>query len=121
MISEFIWLELIEQKKNRICCSCSLPDPDLDSDEDMIVCGDIECLFDFNSGNVTMKIFLYENFKSLCVGDSYQRKNFVQTLILALRVKYGVILQNVYIILTDCWGSYSGNLESVDEVYRGAD
>ena len=119
MISEFIWLELVEQTKNSLRVSCSLPDPGLYSDEEMIVCGEIES--DFNNDTATVKVSLFDNFKNLCVGDSYQRKNFVQTVIMILNMKYGVDIQSAYVVLSDCWGTYSGDLEAVDEVYRGID
>lgn len=114
MISDFIWIELIEQTENHIICSCSLPDPDLDSDEDMLVCGKVECVFGINDENDTLKIMLFDNFKDLCVGDFYQRKNFVQTIILVLNMKYQIEMQDANIVFVDCWGEYSGNLSSID-------
>lgn len=121
MISEFIWLELIEQTKNGILCSCNLPNPDLDSDEKMVVCGRIEYLYDLELDCDILKINMFNNFKCLCVGDTYQRKNFVQTIVLALNMKYKIHMQNIHITLSDCWGTYSGDLTAIDEIYRGVD
>lgn len=121
MISEFIWIELIEQTKNSILCSCSLPNPDLDGEEEMVVCGRIEYLYNLELGCDTLRINLFNNFKCLCVGDTYQRKNFVQTIVLMLNIKYEIRIQNIHIILSDCWGTYSGDLAAIDEIYRGVD
>lgn len=121
MISEFVWLDIIDRHENVLCCSCSLPDPDPYSDEDMAVCGDITCTFDSQTDNATVDIKLFDNFKSLCIGDSFQRKDFVQAIIIFLNIKYGVRFQKININLQDCWGTYSGDLSSIDEVIRGID
>ena len=121
MISEFIWLDLIDKNDKGLHCSCSLPDPDPYSDEDMIICGDIVCVFDSQGDNATVNINLFDNFRELCVGDSFQRKDFVGAIIFTLSVKYGVKFQKIYINLQDCWGTYSGDLSFVDEIIIGVD
>lgn len=121
MISEFIWLDFVEQTMDRLHCSCSLPDPDPYSDEEMIVCGDVLCSFDGRGDSVVVTIRLFDNLKELCIGDSYQRKDFVQTIIFVLNMKFGTNIQNAYIIFSDCWGTYSGDLAFIDEVIRRDD
>lgn len=120
MISDFLWIDLVEHTANSSRYSCSLPDPDPYSSEEMVVCGEVVCSIKDNESNeVSVAIRLFENFKDLCVGDSYQRKAFVQTLIFELSSKYGLDLQNVYVNLSDCWGTYSGEAASVDEDVKG--
>lgn len=121
MISEFIWLELIEKTIDGFICSCSLPAIGSHSDEDMIVCGEVSCIFNVNKDISTVKISIFDRFKELCVGECYQRKDFVQTVIFALNMKYGVNIQNAYIEISDCWGQYTGNLVSIDDVIRGVE
>lgn len=120
MISEFLWLDFVESTVDGSRYSCSLPAPDPYSDEEMVVCGEVVFSATGKEGNGSSIIIrLFENFKDLCVGDSYQRKNFVQTLIFELNLKYGLNLQNVYIDFSDCWGTYAGKSDSIDEIIRG--
>lgn len=121
MISEFVWLDFVEQTQDCIHCSCSLPDPDPYSDEEMVVCGDVLCSYDAKRDSNAVEIRLFDNFKKLCIGDSYQRKDFVQTIIFVLNMKFGANIQNATIHLWDCWGMYSGDLDFIDEVIRGTD
>lgn len=121
MISDFIWLEQIEQTKEGIICSCSLPNPDLDDEEEMIICGQVEYLYGLEPNSETLRIDLFNNFRHLCVGDTYQRKNFVQAIVLALNINYKIRMQNIHINISDCWGTYSGDLTAIDEIYRGID
>lgn len=121
MISEFIWLDLVERTEGGFRCSCSLPDPDPYSDDNMIICGDVVCIYDTDTESATVNIKLFDNFRALCIGDSYQRKNFLQTIIFVINMKYGVDFQNAHINLSDCWGMYSGDLVSIDEIIRGVD
>lgn len=121
MISEFIWLDLTERSEYSLCCSCSLPDPDPYTDDSMVICGSVGYQKNINTGSATIDIKLFDNFKDLCIGDIYQRKNFVQTIFFILQGKYGIDIQNICIVLSDCWGEYSGDLSGLDEIVRGVD
>lgn len=121
MISEFLWLELIEKKNDSIHCSCNLPDPDPYGDERMVQCGDVLYVAPSASNNAVISIKLFSNFKDLCIGDSYQRKDFVQTLMLILCMNYGVICEKTYVELSDFWGTYSGDLDTIDDSIRSVE
>ena len=121
MISEFIWLDLTEQSEHSLCCSCSLPDPDPYTDDSMVICGYIGYQEISNTGSATINIRLFDNFEDLCVGDIYQRKDFVQTILFVLQGNYGIDFQEIRIVLSDCWGEYSGDLSGLDEITRGVD
>lgn len=121
MISEFIWLDLTEQSEHSLCCFCSLPDPDPYTDDSMVICGNVEYQEISNTGSATINIRLFDNFEDLCVGDIYQRKDFVQTILFVLEGNYGLDFQNIRVVLSDCWGEYSGDLSGLDEIMRGVD
>lgn len=119
MISDFIWLELIEQNTSFLHFSCNLPDPDIYGDEKMVTCGEVLCHIDNLNNKVVFEIELYENFKTLCVGDCYQRRGFVNSIIVFIRARYEFDLQlkKIHICLHDCWGTYFGNQYSIDETF----
>lgn len=118
MISEFIWIDLIEQTNSSFHCFCSLPDPNLENEDEMVVCGDITCDCQITTKVVNVVIKLYTNFKELCIGDIYQRKDFVKTLFYIIKIKYGLCFDDVKIDLYDSWGEYSGSLDDIDEIVR---
>lgn len=121
MISEFLWLELIEESEYSIHCSCNLPNPDFYDDEEMIQCGDVFYNFAPQMDAPIISINLFDNLKELCVGDTYQRKDFVEMIIFSLKMNYGVAYADPHIELKDCWGIYSGNLNSIDSIIRSMD
>ena len=118
MISDFIWLEQVEKESGHLCFTCSLPDPDLNNDDDMIVCGTIKCLYNDCLPNNEITISLFDNFVDLCVGDTYQRAAFVQTISFLLCTKYGVGTKDSFFYISDCWGTCEGTIDNIDKVIR---
>ena len=90
----------------------------MDDDERMIVCGDVECRYKGNGEDEIVTIELFNNFRELCIGDSYQRKEFAQRIILILNIRFGINIKNPDIKFLDCWGNYFGKLDFLDEVIR---
>lgn len=121
MISDFIWIELIQQSENRLCFSCNLPDPNPYTEEKMITCGNIVLQKEMYSPCETLEITLFQNFMSLCIGETYQRYHFVQTILYILQNKFGVLVTDVNIKLFDSWGSSFGKLADLDRVIRGVE
>ena len=118
MISEFLWLELIEENTYSIHCACNLPNPDLYGNDEMIQCGDVIYNFAPKIDIPIISINLFDNLKELCVGDTYQRKDFVEMIISSLKMNYGIVYEEPYVELKDCWGVYSGKLNSIDNIIR---
>ncbi len=121
MISDFIWIEFVEQSENSLCFSCSLPDPNLYTEEEMIICGSIVLRKEIDSPCETLDITLFQNFMSLCIGDTYQRHDFVQTIVFVLENKFGIFITNAYIKLLDSWGEFYGKLADLDRINRGVE
>lgn len=121
MISDFLWLDLVEKTDAVIHCFCSLPDPNPYSKEEMVQCGDILYTSCTATNDAVITIKLFSNFKELCIGDFYQRKDFVNTILLILQMNYGALCEKPYINLVDSWGSYSGYLEAIDNSIRSVE
>ena len=118
MISEFLWLDLIDRNNNSLHFSCSLPDPDPDGEEKMVQCGDVFFTVPNAIADAAITIRLFDNFSYLCIGDSYQRKDFVQTLVFIISTHFNVVFSDVYVDLIDSWGTYSGKLDLIDSILR---
>lgn len=117
MISDFIFLEEIERSTYRIAYTCSLPDPDIYGDDKMILCGNINLQEDYATGICTIKIELLDNFKSLCIGDVYQRKHFVRTVFDVIELNTEFELDDAKIILKDYIGDFEGTFNILDETF----
>ncbi len=118
MISDFICLDELSKTQYSLKCSCSLPNPDLYGSEEMIECGTVY-LEEKTAENITeLFVNLSSNFKDLCIGETYSRKHFVNTLISILQIKYDYDFSNINLILRDCIGEYHGNFYNMeDEIY----
>ena len=85
---------LLTPKKIDMDCAefiCELLDIN-NEDDVMAVCGSI-CVNESFDGVCNVTITLFENFKSLCVGDSYIRKHFVETIMFLLQSKTFLIIK----------------------------
>ena len=118
MISDFVWLDQVNRRDGKLCCTCSLPDPDLESDDEMIVCGFVECAYDDKLANNEISIVLSEKFEKLCIGDSYQRKHFAQTIAFILNSKYGININDAIFHISDNWGCCEGSIDQIDTEMR---
>lgn len=118
MISEFIGLDYVDSKDNTVKYNCSLPDPDLDDDKTMVTCGEIICTIDKESNCTNLNLHLFKVFEKLCIMDVYQRKNFIETIKDLLILDKDYRFHNTHVDIIDCWGTYSGDLDSVDQINR---
>ena len=101
MISDFLSLELEQRTESGENYICYLPDPDIYGDYRMIACGHISVVENQSSGRCTIRIELDDNFEPLCVGDTYQRKAFLTTVLYLLRQNTDFLLEHARIILKD--------------------
>lgn len=108
MISDFLSLKLDRRTESSENYICYLPDPDIYGECRMIACGHIELIKNCSSGKCIVKIRLDDNFESLCVGDTYQRRAFLMTVFYLLRQNTDFMLEHARIILKDYIGSYIG-------------
>ena len=106
MISDFLSLELEQRTESGENYICYLPDPDIYGDYRMIACGHIAVVENQSSGRCTIRIELDDNFEPLCVGDTYQRKAFLMTVLYLLRQNTDFILKHARVILKDYIGIY---------------
>lgn len=113
MISEFICLEMIKRSDEGTMYQCSLPDPDIEHEDSMVLCGFVQfCRYSDLVGD-TIKIVLLSNFRELCIGDIYQRKQFVSTILDIIRRDKYFEENDVRIILYDFDGSFIGKLHDL--------
>lgn len=113
MISDFIELKMIMRSPEGAEYQCNLPDPDIEHEECMVLCGHVRIYWDSDRANATIKIELLDNFRELCIGDIYQRKQFVST-ILDIIGRDICFEQNASrIILHDFAGSFTGVLHEL--------
>ena len=87
MISEFICLDEFQKSEHDSTYICRLPDPDPDSDFGMFICGYINIRERLDSKEIIIKIEMLDNFKKLCIGDTYQRERFLTDILYMLRQK----------------------------------
>ena len=113
MISEFICLEMIESSSEDTMYRCSLPDPDIEHEDSMVLCGYVQLRRDSDTAGDTIKIELLSNFSELCIGDIYQRKQFVSTVLDIIRRDTYFEEKDVRIILRDFEGSFTGQLRDL--------
>lgn len=113
MISEFICLEMIERSDEGTMYQCSLPDPDIEHEDSMVLCGYVQFCRDSDTAGDTIKIELLSNFRELCIGDIYQRKQFVSTILDVIRRDTYFEENDVRIILYDFEGSFIGQLHDL--------
>ncbi len=113
MISEFICLEMIKRSSEDTIYRCSLPDPDIEHEDSMVLCGYVQFFRDFDTMGATIKIELLSNFRELCAGDIYQRKQFVSTILDLIRRDTYFEENDVRIILYDFKGSFIGKLHDL--------
>lgn len=118
MISDFIYLEKKCCSKGIIIFCCSLPDPGEFSECDMIECGRIIVDLSYLPNQSRIEIELFENFKTLCVGETYQRNHFVNTILDIIQMKIGYSILNPLIVLKDFVGEVTGNISDIDHVFR---
>lgn len=115
MISEFIYLEIVQKSDYSITYTCNLPDPDIYGDFKMVLCGHIILQEDFASGDCMIRIELMNNFEQLCVGDVYNRNSFLVAVLNILRRDSDFRLEHAKIILKDFMGSYVGGTSILDK------
>lgn len=93
MISEFLWIEKVEENENEIKLICELPDIEGDNDE-FIQCGiiSIKTIEDETKGF----IHLFKNFYGLCEGEIFDKNSFIRDVAFSIKNKYGidVLIQN---------------------------
>lgn len=114
MISDFLSLELLQESTHSRDYVCSLPNPDIYGDFKMIVCGHIHIQENIVSGECAVQIELLDNFESLCIGDTYQRRYFVYTVLDIIRWDSDYVLECPKIVLKDYIGSYVGYAHTLD-------
>lgn len=103
MISDFIILDDFNIT-DKVSCHCFLPDPDLDNENDIINCGNIE----YDEDTSKLSIELFDNFKELCIGDIYQRKEFIVSVIYNLKMNgIEIITTDLDFYVSDPWGKYT--------------
>lgn len=118
MISDFLILEDFSIS-NILTCHCYLPDPDLDNADDIIICGNIEYSEDFDKETSFLKVMLNDNFKSLCIGEVYQRKAFIYAIIENLSLNgINIVTSNLNLSLSDPWGDYTDTFPPNDKEFR---
>lgn len=105
MISDFVYLTRAEQKDNHYIFKCELPDVNNEDDDVMIKCGKIELDFVIN-GVSNINISLYSNFDSLCIGDYYNRKKFVDTVVFLLKQEMMYNFSFYECVISDSKGSF---------------
>lgn len=113
MISEFICLEMIESSSESIMYQCSLPDPDIEHEDNMVLCGFVQLCRYFDLEDDTIKILLLNNFEKLCIGDIYQRKQFVSTILDIIRHDIYFEENDIRIIMCDFEGNFIGKLHDL--------
>jgi len=109
MISDFICLEEMEGSENSVIYMFSLPDPNLEHGDDMVLCGYVQVWQDLGTDAFTINIELLDNFKELCDGDTYHRKQLVSTIMDIVSQNTGFDLSDSRIQLQD----YIGRMDSV--------
>lgn len=105
MISDFVYLTRAEQKDNHHIFKCGLPDVNNEDDDVMIECGKIDLDFVIN-GVSNINISLYSNFDSLCIGDYYDRKIFVDTVVFLLKQEMMCNFTFYECVISDSKGSF---------------
>lgn len=113
MISEFICLEMIKRSSEDTMYRCSLPDPDIEHEDSMVLCGYVQFCRGFDTVGDTIKIELLSNFRELCIGEIYQQKQFVSTILGIIRRDTYFEEDDVRIILYDFEGSFIGKLHNL--------
>lgn len=113
MISDFICMEKMEQSDKRTTYICSLPDPDISHEDQMVSCGYVWFLQSKGSEPCSVWIGLRSNFRELCVGEIYQRYHFVRTILELIGQDAGCELTDVRIILSDFAGHFEGSLHEL--------
>ena len=113
MISEFICLEMIERSDEGTMYQCSLPDPDIEHEDSMVLCGFVQFCRYFDLAGDTIKIVLLSSFEKLCIGDIYQRKQFVSTILDIVRRDTYFEENEIRIILCDFEGNFIGQLRDL--------
>jgi len=105
MISDFICLEEMEGSANSMIYMCSLPDPDLEHEDSMVLCGYVRLWQNPNTSDCTLNIELQRNFASLCAGETYERDHLVFTILDIIRRDTGLALNTVRTLLYDFDGT----------------
>lgn len=113
MISDFICLEMIKRSSEDTMYRCSLPDPDIEHEDSMVLCGYVQFCRNSGMAGDTIKIELLSNFRELCIGDVYQRKQFVSTILDIISRNTYFEENHVRIILYDFEGSFIGKLHDL--------
>lgn len=113
MISDFIGLERVRCSSQGMEYQCSLPDPDIEHEEQMVLCGYVRVYWDSDRAGDIIKIELLGNFRELCIGDIYQRKHFVSTILYLISRDTYFEENNVRIILHDFEGCFIGMLHEL--------
>lgn len=97
---------MIKRSSEDTIYRCSLPDPDIEHEDSMVVCGYVQLCRHSAAACATIKIELLSNFRELCVGDIYQRKQFASTILNLIRRDTYFEENDVRIILYDFEGSF---------------
>lgn len=87
MISEFLWIEKVEENENEIKLICELPDIEGDNDE-FVQCG-IICIKTIEDETKGF-IHLYENFNGLCEGEIFDKNSFIRDVAFSIENKFGI-------------------------------
>lgn len=84
--------------------------PDIDSDDDeFVICG--EAILKKDSLYITM----HNNFRHLCEGETYQRKEFVRVLLFNMSMICVPIQDTIIITVNDMMGTYSSLFSDMDD------
>lgn len=87
MISEFLWIEKVEENENEIKLTCELPDIEGDNDE-FVHCGTIS--IKIIEGELKGLIHLFDNFCHLCEGEVFDKNLFIRDVAFSIENKYGI-------------------------------
>ena len=87
MISDFLWIEKVEENEDEIRLTCELPDIDGDNDE-FIYCGTI--LIKLVNGEQKGSIYLFNNIYRLCEGEVFDKNLFTRDVAFSIKNKYGI-------------------------------
>lgn len=116
MISDFLWIDRMENEIMRY--NCFLPNPNLEEDDEMVACGVIDCFIGDVSSNLEITVIMFDNFPELCVDDTYQRKLFVKTIAYILKSKFCINTDSAFFRIIDNWGESEGTIDEIDSIVR---
>jgi len=116
MISDFIYLAPTKTDVYDSEYVCALPDIG-NEDDVMIQCGRIS-IHEDSHGECRVRVMLSDHLRALCLGDTYQQKHFVQTILDIIEMQSDYVLNGAIITVNDFLGECTGTIDTLDESFH---